>query len=137
MSNKLIFERMKPNEKIEILNKVADECNPEHEALFSIYATHKKGDYFAVGDMNLVRGGIYEILNNGTVGEEGDPKTELAWSILGAIRDLRDEGVDIEALLDAFDEDEEEVDCPECEHFHHCDNERAKAWRTILETEGN
>ena len=128
---------MKPKEKIEILNKVADECNPEHEALFSIYATHKKGDYFAVGDMNLVRGGIYEILNNGTAGEEGDPKTELAWSILGALRDLRDEGVDIEALLDAFDEDEEEVDCPECEHFRHCDNERAKAWRTILETEGN
>lgn len=128
---------MKPNEKIEILNKVADECNPEHEALFSIYATHKKGDYFAVGDMNLVRGCIYEILNNGTAGEEGDPKTVLAWSILGALRDLRDEGVDINALLDAFDEDEEEVDCPECEHFHHCDNERAKAWRTILETEGN
>lgn len=137
MSNKLIFERMKPKEKVEILKKVADECNPENEALFSIYATHKKGDYFAVGNMNLVRGGIYEILNNGTVGEEGDPQTELAWSILGAIRDLRDEGVDINALLDAFDEDEEKVDCPECEHFCHCDNKRAKAWRTILETEKN
>lgn len=61
---------MKPKEKIEILNKVADECDPEHEALFSIYATHKKGGYFAVGDMSLVRGGIYEILNNGTAGEE-------------------------------------------------------------------
>lgn len=128
---------MKPKEKVEILNKVADECDPEHEALFSIYATYKKGDYFAVGDMNLVRGGIYEILNNGTAGEEGDPKTVLAWSILGALRDLRDEGVDINALLDAFDEDEEEVDCPECERFHHCDNKRAKAWRTILETEKN
>ena len=126
---------MKVKEKIETLNKVADACNPEHEALFSIYATLKKGDYFAVGDMNLIRGGIYEILNNGTVGEEGDTKTELAWSILGAIRDLRDEGVDIEALLDAFDEDEECVDCPECEHFLHCDNKRAKAWRTILGTE--
>lgn len=128
---------MKPKEKIEILNKVADECDPEHEALFSIYATHKKGGYFAVGDMSLVRGGIYEILNNGTAGEEGDPKTVLAWSILGALRDLRDEGVDINALLDAFYEDGEEVDCPECEHFHHCDNERAKAWRIILDTEKN
>lgn len=128
---------MKPKEKIEILNKVADECDPEHEALFSIYATHKKSGYFAVGDMSLVRGGIYEILNNGTAGEEGDPKTVLAWSILGALRDLRDEGVDINALLDAFYEDGEEVDCPECEHFHHCDNERAKAWRIILDTEKN
>ena len=39
---------MKPKEKVEILNKVADECNPEHEAMFAIYATKKKGDYFAV-----------------------------------------------------------------------------------------
>jgi len=128
---------MKPNEKIEILNKVADECNPEHEALFSIYATLKKGDYFAVGNMNLIRGGIYEILNKGTVGEEGDPKTELAWSILGAIRDLRDEGVDIEALLDAFDEDEGDIDCPECEMFDKCHSERAEAWRTILKNHTN
>lgn len=128
---------MKPKEKIEILKKVASECNPEHEALFSIYATLKRGDYFAVGDMNLIRGGIYEILKYGTAGEEGKLKTVLAWSILGALRDLRDEGVDINALLDAFDEDEEEVDCPECEHFRHCDNKRAKAWRTILEAEEN
>lgn len=128
---------MKAKEKVQALINICNECNPENEALFAIYATKKKGDYFAVGNMNLVRGGIYEILNNGTVGEEGDPKTELAWSILGAIRDLRDEGVDIEALLDAFDEDEEKVDCPECELFCHCDNKRAKAWRIILETEKN
>ena len=76
---------------------------------FSIYATHRKGDYFAVGNMNLVRAGIYEILNNGTAGEEGDTETELAWSILGAIRDLRDDGVDINALLDAFGEDEDDA----------------------------
>ena len=127
---------MKAKEKVQALINICNECNPEHEALFAVYTTKKKGDYFAVGDMSLVRGGVYEILNNGTAGEEGDPKTVLAWSILGALRDLRDEGVDIEALLDAFDEDEEEeeVDCLDCEHFLHCDNERAKAWRTILET---
>ena len=127
---------MKAKEKVQALINICNECNPEHEALFAVYTTKKKGDYFAVGDMSLVRGGVYEILNNGTAGEEGDPKTVLAWSILGALRDLRNEGVDIEALLDAFDEDEEEeeVDCLDCEHFLHCDNERAKAWRTILET---
>ena len=128
---------MKPKEKIEILNKVANECNPEKEAMFAIYATYKKGDYFAVGDADLIHRGIYEILKKGIAGEENDPKTVLAWSILCAVRELRDEGVDINALLDAFNEDEEEVDYPECEHFHHCGNERAKAWHTILETEEN
>lgn len=125
---------MKPKEKVEILNKVADGCNPEQEAFFAIYATHKKGDYFAVGDMNLVSAGIYDILSNGIGGEDGDSETLLAWSILGALRNLRDKGVDIEALLDAFDEDEEDdgCDCPECERFIQCDNERARAWRTIL-----
>lgn len=128
---------MKVKEKIETLGKVAGACNSEHEALFSIYATRKKGDYFAVGDMNLIRGGIYDILNTGVIGKEGDSLTKLAWSILGAIRDLRDRGVDIEALLDAFDEDEEDVDCPDCELFEKCQNERAKAWRTIIETDKN
>ena len=123
---------MKAKEKVQALINICDECNPKDEALFSIYATKKKGDYFAVGDMNLVRGGIYEILNNGAAGKEGDPETELAWSILGAVRDLRDEGVDIEALLNAFDEDEEEGDCLDCELFSKCHNERAEAWRTIL-----
>lgn len=125
---------MKPKEKIEILNKVANECNPEQEAFFAVYATHKSTENFVVGDMNLVSAGIYNILSNGIGGDEEHPRTKLAWSILGAVRNLRDKGVDINALLDAFDEDEEDdgCDCPECERFIQCDNERARAWRTIL-----
>ena len=125
---------MKPKEKVEILNKVADECNPEYEAMFAIYATKKKGDYFAVGDMNMVGSGIYNILKKGVDGAEEDPNTKIAWPILKALHDLRNEGVNIGALLDVFDGDDEPDDCPDCELFDKCQNERAKAWRTILET---
>jgi hypothetical protein len=125
---------MKQKEKVEILKKVANECNPEQEAFFSIYATHKKGDYFAIGDMDLIHRGVYEILKKGIAGEEDDPKTAIAWSILEALKDLQDEGIDINELLTAFDEDDEPDDCLDCELFSKCQNERAKAWRTILET---
>ena len=125
---------MKAKEKVQALINICNECNPEHEALFAIYATMKKGDYFAVGDMDLVHRGIYEILKKGIAGEENDPKTVAAWSILAALRDLQDEGVDINDLLTAFDEDDESDDCLDCELFSKCQNERAKAWRTILET---
>ena len=93
----------------------------------------KKGDYFAVGDMDLVHRGIYEILKKGIAGEENDPKTVAAWSILAALRDLQDEGIDINELLTAFDDDEPD-DCPNCELFDKCHEERAEAWRTILKT---
>lgn len=53
---------MKAKEKVQALVNICNECNPENEALFAIYATMKKGDYFAVGDMDLVHRGIYEIL---------------------------------------------------------------------------
>jgi hypothetical protein len=125
---------MKAKEKVQALINICDECNPEQEALFAIYATKKKGDYFAVGDMDLVHRGIYEILKKGIAGEENDPKTVVAWSILEALKDLQDEGVDINELLTAFDEDDEQEDCLDCELFSKCQNERAKAWRTILET---
>jgi hypothetical protein len=125
---------MKAKEKVQALINICDECNPEQEALFAIYATKKKGDYFAVGDMDLVHRGIYEILKKGIAGEENDPKTVVAWSILEALKDLQDEGVDINELLTAFDEDDEPDDCLDCELFSKCQNERAKAWRTILET---
>ena len=128
---------MKPKEKIEILNKVADKCDPEKEAMLVIYATYKKGDFFAVGNMDLIHRSIYEILKKGIAGEENDPKTVLAWSILEALKDLQDEGIDINELLTAFDEDDEQEDCLDCELFSKCQNERAKAWRTILETEKN
>ena len=124
---------MKPKEKVEILNKVADECNPEHEAMFAIYATKKKGDYFAVGDMNMVGSGIYNILKKGIDGAEEDLNKAVAWAILGALRNLQDEGIDINDLLAAFDGDDEPDDCPDCELFDKCQNERAKAWRIILQ----
>ena len=124
---------MKAKEKVQALINICNECNPEHEAMFAIYATKKKGDYFAVGDMDLVHRGIYEILKKGIAGEENDPKTVAAWSILAALRDLQDEGIDINELLTAFDDDEPD-DCIDCEFFSKCRNERAKAWRTILET---
>ena len=125
---------MKAKEKVQALINICNECNPEHEALFAIYATKKKGDYFSAGDMDLVHRGIYEILKKGIAGEENDPNTVAAWSILAALRDLQDEGVDINDLLTAFDEDDESDDCLDCELFSKCQNERAKAWRTILET---
>ena len=124
---------MKAKEKVQALINICDECNPENEALFAIYATMKKGDYFAVGDMDLVHRGIYEILKKGIAGEENDPKTVVAWSILAALRDLQDEGIDINELLTAFDDDEPD-DCPNCELFDKCHEERAEAWRTILKT---
>ena len=124
---------MKAKEKVKALETICNECNPENEALFAIYATMKKGDYFAVGDMDLVHRGIYEILKKGIAGEENDPKTVVAWSILAALRDLQDEGIDINELLTAFDDDEPD-DCPNCELFDKCHEERADAWRTILKT---
>ena len=124
---------MKAKEKVQALINICDECNPEQEALFAIYATKKKGDYFAVGDMDLVHRGIYEILKKGIAGEENDPKTVVAWSILEALKDLQDEGIDINELLTAFDDDEPD-DCPNCELFDKCHEERAEAWRTILKT---
>lgn len=125
---------MKAKEKVQALINICNECNPEHEALFAIYATKKKGDYFAVGDMNVVGSGIYNILKKGIAGEEEDPKSVVAWAILGALRNLQDDGIDINELLTAFDEDDDDADCPECELFDKCHDERAEAWRTILKT---
>lgn len=122
---------MKAKEKVQALINICDECNPKDEALFAIYATKKKGDYFSVGDMNMVGSGIYNILKKGIAGAEEDPNTAVAWAILGALRNLQDEGIDINDLLTAFNEDEPD-DCPECELFDKCHNERADAWRTIL-----
>ena len=128
---------MKAKEKVYALINICNECNPEHEALFAIYATKKKGDYFAVGDMNAIESGVYNILKRGIAGAEEDPNTSVAWAILGALRNLQDEGIDINELLTAFAEDDEPDDCLDCELFSKCQNERAKAWRTILETDKN
>lgn len=124
---------MKAKEKVQALINICNECNPEHEALFAIYATKKNGDYFAVGDMNVIGNGVYNILKRGIAGAEEDPNTSVAWAILGALRKLQDEGIDINELLTAFDDDEPD-DCPNCELFDKCHEERAEAWRTILET---
>ena len=123
---------MKAKVKVQALINICNECNPEHEAMFAIYATKKKGDYFAVGDMNVIENGVYNILKKGIVGEEEDQNTAIAWAILGALRSLQDEGIDISELLMAFDEDDDDVDCPECEMFDKCPDKRADAWRTIL-----
>jgi len=128
---------MKPKEKVQALINICNECNPKHEALFAVYATKKKGDYFAVGDMNVIENGVYNILKKGIAGAEEDPNTAIAWAILGALRDLQDEGIDINELLTAFDEDDEQEDCLDCEFFSKCQDERAKAWRTILKKRTN
>ena len=121
---------MKAKEKVQALANICNECNPKDEALFALYATKKKGDYFAIGNMDIISGGIYNILKRGIAGAEDDPNTAVAWAILGALRNLQDEGIDINELLTAFDEDD--IDCPECELFDKCRDERAEAWRTIL-----
>lgn len=123
---------MKKDKKTAILSELCDSCDPEKEALLAIYANRKKGDYFAIGDMDLIRSGIYDILNNGIAGEEGAPRTEVAWAILGALRELQDEGVDIEGLLTAFDEDDEEEDCDTCALLRVCGDGRAVKWRKML-----
>ena len=123
---------MKAKEKVKVLENLSNECNPEHEALFAIYTTKKKGDYFAIGDMSLIGSGIYNILKKGIAGAEEDPNTAVAWAILGALRNLQDEGIDINELLTAFDEDDEPDDCLDCELFDKCHKKRAEAWRTIL-----
>ena len=128
---------MKAKEKVQALINICNECNPEQEALFAIYATKKKGDYFAVGDMNAIENGVYNILKKGIAGEEEDPNTAVAWAILGALRGLQDEGIDINDLLTAFDEDEDDIDCPECEMFDKCHEKRAEAWRTFLKNRTN
>ena len=128
---------MKAKEKVQALINICNECNPKDEALFAIYATKKKGDYFAVGDANMIGSGVYNILKKGIAGAEENPNTAVAWAILGALRNLQDEGIDINELLTAFDEDEDDIDCPECEMFDKCHNERAEAWRTILKNRTN
>lgn len=127
---------MKAKEKVHALINICNECNPEHEALFAIYATKKKGEYFAVGDMNAIESGVYNILKKGIAGAEEDPNTAVAWAILGALRNLQDEGIDINELLTAFDEDEPD-DCLDCDLFDKCHSERAEAWRTILKNRTN
>lgn len=125
---------MKAKEKERLLYELMDKFNSDDEALFIIHATNNKSKHFGVGDMDLIHRGIYEVFKKGIAGKEGMSATKLAWTILEAIRDLRDEGVDIEALLDAFDDDEEPEDCLDCKLFDNCHNERAEAWRTILKT---
>ena len=128
---------MKAKEKVQALINICNECNPKDKALFALYATKKKGDYFAIGNMDIISGGIYNILKEGIAGAEDDPNTSVAWAILGALRKLQDEGVDINELLTAFDEDDEQEDCPECEMFDKCHEKRAEAWRTILKKDIN
>lgn len=123
---------MKAKEKVKVLESLSNECNPESEALLAVYTTKKNGDYFVVGNMDLVRTGVREILGFGIAGKEGEPETEAAWAILGALRDIQDMGVNIEDLLSAFDEEREPDDCLDCEMFDNCHEERAEAWRTIL-----
>ena len=122
---------MKAKKKVQALINICNECNPKHETLFAIYATKEEGHYFAEGDANVIGCEIYNILKKGIAGAEEDLNTKVAWAILGALRNLQDEGIDINDLLTAFDDDEQD-DCPECEMFDKCHEKRADAWRTIL-----
>jgi hypothetical protein len=125
---------MKAKEKVKVLENLSNECNTENEAMFAVYTTKKIADSFIAGDMDLIRTVIREILEIGIAGKEGEPETETAWAILGALRDIQDTGVNIEDLLTAFDEEREPDDCLDCELFSKCKNERAEAWRTILKS---
>lgn len=60
---------MKKDEKNAVLSELCDSCDPEKEALLAIYANKERGDYYAVGDMDLFRSGIYDILKNGIAGK--------------------------------------------------------------------
>ena len=126
---------MNAKEKVQALINICDECNPKHETLFAVYATKEKCSCFSVGDQNAIGDSFYSILKRGIAGAEDNPNTSVAWAILGALRKIQDEGIDINELLTAFDEDDNDVeDSLDCEMFSRCQNERAKAWRTILET---
>lgn len=116
--------------KNEILTTLCDICDPNKEAMFVIYSNKKKGDYHAIGDMNLIKEGLSQILLKGIAGKESDPKTILAWTILAALRDVYDEGVSIDELLTAFDDDDEdEEDCADCEFMRVCQNDAAIEYR--------
>lgn len=116
---------MKAKEKVQALINICKECNPEHEALFVIYTTKKMGDYLAIGDMNMIGSVIYDILKKGIAGAEKDPHTAVAWAILGVLRNLQDEGIDINELLTAFDEDDDEEICEDCEFMRVCEKKMA------------
>jgi hypothetical protein len=118
---------MKAKEKERLLYELMDKFNSDDEALFIIHATNNKSKHFGVGDMDLIHRGIYKVLEKGIEGKEGMSAAKLAWTILEAIRDLRDEGVDIEELLDAFDDDED--GCGDCELMRVCNEQDAIEYR--------
>lgn len=118
---------MTQEDKNLLLRAVCDDCNPESEAMLAIYSTKKKGDYYVKGDMELIKNGIRNILNEGIAGKESEPATILAWTLLSALRDIQDQGVSIDALLTAFDDDE--VDCSTCDLNRVCNADEAIAFR--------
>jgi hypothetical protein len=124
---------MKPKAKAKTLQQIADACNPENEALLAVYSTKKHGEFWGVGDMELIRTGVRILLEEGIAGQEDAPETKVAWAILGALRDIQDSGADINELLTAFDESEDDdILCPDCNLFDLCEDKKAKAWRTII-----
>lgn len=121
---------MKKKEKKRILEEIVSDINPKHEAILILSSESKGGEYYAKGNMDFISNGIAEILRKGIAGKEGSQPTKIAWSILGALRQLQDDGIDIEELLTAFDDDENDnEDCLSCELFNVCGDERAIALR--------
>lgn len=118
---------MTQEDKNLLLRAVCDDCNPKSEAIVAIYSTKKKGDYYVKGDMELIKNGIRNILNEGIAGKESESATILAWTLLSALRDIQDQGVSIDEFLTAFDDDEE--DCSTCDLNRVCNADEAIAYR--------
>lgn len=127
---------MKKKEKKRILKEIVSDINPKHEAILILSSESKGGEYYAKGNMDFISNGIAEILREGIAGKEGSQATKVAWSILGALRQLQDDGIDIEELLTAFDDEEyDDEDCFSCELFNVCGDERAIALRKAFDNQ--
>lgn len=117
---------MKAKEKNQVLINLCDEINPSDEAMLALYTTRKKGSYHAIGNMDLIRAGIHNILVGGLADNADAESRTVARAIVGAFYDVLDEGFEPDELID---DEEEEKDCAACELLKVCDEPRAMEWR--------
>lgn len=120
---------MTQKDKNLLLRAVCDDCNPKSEAMLAIYLTKEKGDFYLKGNMEEIARALKSILLNGFDGKENAPETVLAWTVLGAIYEAKKAGLDIDALLTAFNDDEDEEDCSKCDLNRVCNADEAIAYR--------
>ena len=121
---------MKAKEKNQVLMNLCDEINPIDEAMLALYITRKKGSYHAKGNMNLIRTGIRDILAGGLAHDADFESRTVARAIVGAFRDVLDEGFEPDELID--DDDADDKGCDTCELLTVCDEPRAMEWRKKL-----